>query len=842
MPDTATPLRPRALPELGATVDPTRFVDVTGERIALIGREDGPFECWIWPLKLLSQLTLRVFRFKKPLEIAEKRVRVLPGELEYTWKADGLTLRTEIFACRERAGLAFSFALDSEEPIELEFAFRCDFRPQWPAGLGGQLVRVDPVTQAFTLTEELGRFAALVGGPHARIEVEASDHALPEGLVRIYLPMLPGGSSTVFAIAGAEREPDPLGDGARRGEQQAATGFVRAEKTIHVARELWWRLVSDFSAEREAVRVHWRAHQQRVAELATPEPALDEAVRWAGIAIERAWVRVDGLGRGLVAGLGPSGAGERPGYAWFFDGDALAASRAQSTSGDFLGAREVLRFAAAHQRADGKLMHELPLSARLCDWLADYPYAYYKGMNSADFVAALDLYLRLSGDLELAQELWPAAERALEWCARALDSEGRLANSLAGIAAVEAGPLSDKIECEVFLQGAWIAALGAAQRLATTLGHDPARWRQLEERLRAAFEVFWSAEKNHYGFALLRGGGRCDDLTAYLGYAMSRGLGERTRAWASVQALNRPSVMSDWGARMFARDASIYDGEHYNHGAVFPYLTNFVTLALFAHGHAFAAWQVLDSQLALTHFDALGLIDEHLEGERARAPKRGVPHQIFSSAALVESVLLGLFGLDASAPEKRLALRPSLPASWEEARLLNLRVGETTVDLRLYRRREPGATVLGLELTRAEGPALTLGFAPVLPPLSRLLDGPGWLRPSGAVVPRRVHRVGGEPLRLEARVLEGPSVRLPSTLPEKGGTSRNARLVAQRVEGDVLFWSFAAPQGTRTVLPFACDFPVEVRGGASVPGGLELVFPAGAADEWTELAVEVRAR
>jgi len=842
MPDTATPTRPRALPELVAPVDPARFVDVTGERIALIGREDGPFECWMWPIKVLSQLTLRVFRFKKPLDVARKSVRVLPGELEFLWEDEGFRLRAELFACRERAGLACALALDSEEPIELEFAFRCDFRPMWPAGLGGQLVRLDPVTQAFTLTEELGRWAVLVGGPKARLEFEPGDHALPEGLVRLYLPMLPGGSSTVFAIAGAELAPEPLSDAARRGDEQAATGFARAEKTIHVARELWWRLVSDFSAEHEAVRAHWRAHQSRVVELATPEPALDEAVRWAAIAIERSWVRVDGLGRGLVAGIGPSGAGERPGYAWFFDGDALAASRAQTTAGDFAGAREVLRFAAAHQRADGKLMHELSLSAQLCRWLEDYPYAYYKGLNSADFVAALELYLRYSGDLELARELWPAAERALEWCARSLDGEGRLANSLAGIAAVEAGPLSDKIECEVFLQGAWAAALAAGQRLASALGHDLARWRTLEERLRAAFEAFWCEEKGHHGFALLRGGGRCDDLTAYLGYPLSRGLGERTRAWQSVQALNRPSVMSDWGARMFARDASLYDGTHYNHGAVFPYLTNFSTLALFAHGHALAAWQVLDSQVALTGFDGLGLVDEHLEGEHARAPKRGVPHQIFSSAAIVESVLLGLFGLDASVPEKRLALRPSLPASWDEARLTNLRVGETVVDLRLYRRREPGATVLGLELTRAEGPALTLGFAPVLPPLSRLLDGPGWLRPSGAVVPRRVHRVGSEPLRLEARVLEGPSVRLPSTLPARGGTSRNARLVEQRVEGEALLWRFEAPAATRTVLPFACDFPVEVRGANPVPGGLELSFPAGPEGAWTALAVEVRAR
>ena len=841
MPETEQAPRTRALPELTAPVDPARFVEVTGERVALLGREDGPFEFWCWPIKVLSGLRLTLERAGEVLELREREVTVLPGELVYVWRGEGVQLRTEVFACRERAGLAFGFALDSAEALELVAAFRCDFRPMWPAGLGGQLARKDPVTGAFALSEELGRFAALIGASDSTLELEEGDHALPAGEVRIRIPLAAGGSSTVLALAGVELAPDPLTEGARRGEEQAATGFARAERAIAATRELWWRLVSDFSAEREAVRAHWRAHQAKTLRLETPVPALDEAVRWAAIAIERAWVRVDGLGRGLVAGLAPSGHGERPGYGWFFDGDALAASRALTTGGDFESARYVLRFAAAHQRADGKLMHELTLSAKLCRWLEDYPYAYYKGMNSADFVAALDLYLRFSGDLETARELWPCAQRALEWCERSLDAEGRLANTHAGIAAVEAGPLSAKIECEVFLQGAWIAALGAAGRLAAAVGEDPARYRALEDRARAGFEAFWSEERGHYGFALLKGSARCDDLTAYLGYPLSRGLGERARAWASVQALNRPSVMSDWGARMFANDASVYDPKHYNHGAVFPYLTNFTTLAFFAHGHLAAAHQTLFSQVALTHFGGLGFVEEHLEGERASIPRRGVPHQIFSSAAIVESTLLGLFGIEALAREGRLVFRPTLPPSWEEARLVNLAVGEVRADVRFYRRREPGETVLGVELERASGAVPQLGFAPVLPPLSKLLDGPGWLRPSGAVVPRRLHRREGETLALEARVLEGPTVELPSSLPERNAESAATRIIGQTLDEQGLLWRLAGRAGTRVAIPFFCDFDVTLTGARLSGGRLELQFPS--ADEpWSTCEVRIRPR
>ena len=846
MPHTEHAPRTRTLPSLVAPVDPARFLSVTGERVALFGREDGPFEVWAWPIKVLSDLFFGLRRGGVPFELTEREITVLPGEVCFVWRGPKVQLRTEIFACRERPGLAFGFALDSDEPLELELSFRCALRPMWPAGLGGQLARTDPVTGAFALCEEVGRFATLIGASDARVEFDRVEHGLPPGPVRLIVPLAPGGSSAVVVVAASEVRPEPLSEGARRGEGSSALGFARAERAIAATRELWWRLVSDFSAEREAVRAHWSEHQERVLHIGTPFPALDQALQWSEIALERAWVRVEGLGRGLVAGLGPSGHGERPGRAWFFDGDALAAARAFTLAGDFGSAREVLRFVATHQRADGKLMHELSLSDGLCRWLEDYPYAYARGTSTPDFVAALDLYLRFSGDLELARELLPAVKRVMDWCVRALDSKGRLASAPAGLA-VEAGPLRERVECEVFLQGAWLAALGAAGRLAQALGEDVTPYRALEDKLREGFEEFWSDARGHYGFALLRDGKRSEELSAYLGYPLSRGLGERARAWATVQALNAPALMSDWGVRRFTKDSLLHDPALLAPGqsgeeAVLPYLTNFVTLAFFAHGHAFAAHQVLFSQACLCHFGGLGLVEEHLDGGRVGLAHDGVPHHVAASGALIESVLLGLFGIEASAAERRIAFRSTLPPHWDEARLANVRVGEALLDVRLYRRREPGATVLGLELEQGVGPALQLGFAPVLPPLSKLLDGPGWLRPSGAVVPRRLHRSQGTPLTLEARVLEGPAVLLPAGLPEPGAASQSVRLVAQRLEGDGLVWGFAAPAGARAALPFFCDFEVDVTGATLADGELRLAFPGEAGGGWTTCEVGVRPR
>jgi len=74
------------------------------------------------------------------------------------------------------------------------------------------------------------------------------------------------------------------------------------------------------------------------------------------------------VGCGLVAGFGPSGASERPGFAWYFAGDALMNSWSIVDYGDHARARALLEFLRDRQRADGKIMHELTQSAALLDW------------------------------------------------------------------------------------------------------------------------------------------------------------------------------------------------------------------------------------------------------------------------------------------------------------------------------------------------------------------------------------------------------------------------------------------------------------------------------------------
>jgi glycogen debranching enzyme len=808
-----------------------RFVEVPGERMALFGAEQGPLELWMWPLKVLSDLRLALV---EPEGVTVTAVEVRPGTLALVLDGDGVAVRIEAFACLDRAALVLVPRLERGEHARLELSFRCDFRPMWPAGLGGQLSGIDPEDGAFWMSEELGRFAfrmATADRDAFEVQAGATARGVSGAPVKVSLDLV-AGREVPLVLAGAHVRPPELDADARIGRGQAATGISRAAGALAAARATWQAVAEKPAAELAVLERHWSDFLARTTAIATPDTALDEAFLWSKIAIHRAWIAVEGLGRGLVAGLGPSAHGDRPGYAWFFDGDALCGARALDLVGDREGPREVLRFAASHQRVDGMMMHELSLSAGLCDWLGDYPYAYYKAPNTPDFVSCLAHHVERTGDLELARELWPAAVRAIAWCEERLDAAGRFSNERAGLGAVEAGALSDRIASDAFLHGAWIEALQGAVSLAHALDEDAHTLETRLARAEQAFETFWSDERGRYAFAHLRDGTRSDALSVYVARALVTGVGDSSRALATLAALNGPTSCADWGARMFATDSEAYDPESYNTGAVFPYLNGFFAVAQYRHGLPGAAWQLLASQAALLHRGGLGFIEEHLEGRLARIPARGVAHQVFSSTALVESVVAGLFGVETDACAGRVTLRPALPATWPVAELRGLRVGETVLDVTF--RRHDGLLSVACE-TRS-GPPVVVAFAPVLPPLSRVRGARTEIGPGGTV---RVLPIVLEDGRAELEVLEGPSLQLAAALPVGEEESRAPRLIGQETHDDVVTWMLAGRAGSQATLGFHSDLACAIEGAGSYADALLVAFPEGSGG-WTELGVRAR--
>ena len=175
-------------------------------------------------------------------------------------------------------------------------------------------------------------------------------------------------------------------------------------------------------------------------------------LEWAKVNLDEQLVCNPDLGCGLVAGWGPSGKGARPGFGWFFGGDAAINSLAMSSAGmsDLVG--QGLRFLAKYQRDDGKITHEISQAAGRIPWFTDFPYAYYHADTTPFWIVAVWRHVRATGDRALLQELWPRVQKAFAWCkGHDSDGDGIIENTTAGLGAIEVGDIGRDLHQDIYL-------------------------------------------------------------------------------------------------------------------------------------------------------------------------------------------------------------------------------------------------------------------------------------------------------------------------------------------------------------------------------------------------------
>jgi glycogen debranching enzyme len=168
------------------------------------------------------------------------------------------------------------------------------------------------------------------------------------------------------------------------------------------------------------------------------------------------------------------GASDRPGFGWFFGGDAAINSFAMTGVGLAPLVREgVLQFFAKYQRADGKITHEISQGAGHVDWFS-YPYPFYHGDTTPFWILAAGEYWQQTGDTETIRALWPNLKRAFEWSrATDVDGDGLMENPSAGAGALEVGDLQIGILSDVYLSGVWVSSLDRLARMAQAMS-EPA--------------------------------------------------------------------------------------------------------------------------------------------------------------------------------------------------------------------------------------------------------------------------------------------------------------------------------------------------------------------------------
>lgn len=657
---------------LAGPARPQRYLEASGRRAAFLGREDGSFEAWIYPLKVLHgfQLSFGTPAYAEPIPGADlaSSVEVRPEATIVRYAHDSFTADAIWFVPQDEQGGLILLDINSSVPLRITVKFRIDLKPMWPAALGGQNSTWDDEVKAYVAGEASRKHAAYIGSPLASTPPEQPAHNLPDAPSQFSITVTP---------------------------QDAVRGFIpiaiaASAEGAAAARQTYERLLASAEPLYRDTAAHYRRVREEMTAIETPDPRIDLAFEWGKVALDKGFVCNPQLGCGLIAGLGPSGTTERPGFGWFFGGDAFMNAWAMTAYGDLESVKQTLEFLRKRQRADGKMMHELSQGAAYINWFEDFPYGYYHADTTALYITAVRDYVRSSGDAAFAKEFWPSIRKAYDYCVSAdEDGDGLMDNSRAGLGAVEVGKLRRAdLLTDVYLASAWTEAAAAAAELAAIAG-DPfaAAARDAHAKARAALNRrFLDDAGRRIYYALTKNGRGDPEATAWSAFGIWRGVfeAERPAVTGMLDELARPGIAADWGARLLSRESADYEPLSYNNGAVWPFLTGFATLALYSHNRPDAGWQYLEATADLAFMEPRGYTPELFSGDRLRSLDPAVPHQLFSSSGFISGLLRGLLGLreppadDAAAA---LVLEPTLPAAWDRVRVRRLRWRDAILDV-----------------------------------------------------------------------------------------------------------------------------------------------------------------
>jgi glycogen debranching enzyme len=417
------------------------------------------------------------------------------------------------------------------------------------------------------------------------------------------------------------------------------------------------------------------------------------------------------------------------GIPWFvslFGRDALTVSlQTLAVSPRFaLGSLRALAALQANSYDDnrdmqpGKIQHEIRHGELAALHLI--PHTPYYGTHDATtlYVLVAALAWRWHGDNRELARVRPHVDRALEWIAHDGDPDQdglqeyktRSPNgyynqgwkdSVDGILMADGSPPKLPIAlCEH--QGLVVAAKRAwADVLQEAFGEDATANQLRVEADRLATQIeerFWWEKEGTYYLGLDGDKRPIESVASNPGHLLWQRAVDPARAASVVLRLLADDLWSGWGIRTLSADHVAYDPLSYQLGSVWPHDNAIIAAGFRAYGFDAEA-----ARVAAAIFDATAMFASQRPPELfagfARDPGgfpvqylgANVP-QAWSSGALFHLVTM-LLGLEADAHARVLRVHPALPEWMDEVTLRQLRVGGSTIDLRVARRADGGHVI-----------------------------------------------------------------------------------------------------------------------------------------------------
>ncbi|MFW6140064.1 MAG: amylo-alpha-1,6-glucosidase [Acidobacteriota bacterium] len=665
-----------------------------GRRFALLGDESGSFEAWAYPLKLVRGFQFSFFTGKSTRPIQAKdiahRISVSPWATTLVYTYQSFTVKAVYITPVFEPGALVLLHIDSSVPLKIVCGFLPVLEPMWPAGIGGQYAYWDNQTKAYVISEPTGKNHALVGSPAASGLSYTPAHMLSdtpsEFQIEIKDPEKAKDKFIPICITGGRGKRDPV-------------------------LEVYQKLLENPEYYYQKNMEHFRNLSRRTLRIQTPNPKINLAYEWAKVTFDNLLVDNPELGKGIVAGLGASGTSGRPGFGWFFGGDAYINSFSMLSYGAHSSVREILAFTQKWQREDGKMAHELSQAQGYVEWWEDYPYGYIHGDTTPYYITAMYDYLKSSGDTAFIEQSWPSLIKAYNWCLSTdKNHDGLMDNSSAGLGALEYGALTG-IETDIYLGSVWVRAAQSMEAMSQILEKKEFNKKASlnSRKAQKAFdEKFWDPENNFYAYAFNDKGERVKEISPWNALGLMWGFGSQKRSRLSLERLSTSELTTDWGIRSISSQSQYFEPLNYNYGAVWPFLTSWVTTALYKHHMPLNGYPLLLSTANHTFNHALGCVTEVFSGIRNIWPQEAVPQQGFSTAGAVLPLIRGLTGLEGDAHSQQIIFAPHFPGNWNHVKIKGYKVGNSKFSLN-YERNQENITVT-INPEKAQG--FEMYFAP----------------------------------------------------------------------------------------------------------------------------------
>lgn len=762
---------------------------VAGEYGALLGRQNGKFEAWLWPNKILSNFSIQAELSDYPVPIdvnaLAAEIQVSPAETTITYSHAAFTIRQHMFAARggenPATGVAAFFEIESTRPLEITFSFTPEMLHMWPApNFGrpnGEWIAQDK-QGLYVLHTDNPDFSAIVAMPNTQPGIMAPYQERPQTYpLQFKLKYDPKTNrDSVYPLVLSLLNSKPA--------------YEQAASIESALPELY--------AQTQQYYGHFFDHRT-IAE--TPNQHVNEALQWAEIAIDQMQVKYKNE-IGMVAGYYESGDSARPGYAWFFGRDTLWTTYAINSYGDFALTRRALDFLIRRQRPDGKIMHEFSQSAYALDWTKT-PYFYASADATPLLIMAMRDYVKASGDTDYLKSNWQAIQKAYGFT-RAHESKNGVYDNTQGTGWVESWPQGMPHQ-EIYLAALDQQSADAMWTLARMMSDSKlaASAKKKADGIQKTIESeFYDQDDKFYSFAQKPDGTMDDTASIYPAVAWWDGTlalehaGPMLTRWASHE------FSADWGTRDISDQTPFYDPISYHQGSIWPLFTGWVSLAEYRAGRPLSAWAHLMQNANLTWAQDLGSVTELLSGEFYQPLGRSSSHQMWSSAMVIAPLLRGLFGVTYDVPDKILYVNPHLPADWDHARLRNVAFGSFTLNLEFERGRGGKLTVRAVTEARQT-------FC-----LAQYADS------SCKATTASVH----------ALVITEPAVEIgiPANLPEQGSETKQLKVLDEQYSSRQAVIRFEAQAQSTYDLPVRLNRPhVTVSGGDLIGGKLHVEFPNG---------------